>query len=201
MQTIPQEPFPSVKLYENLGVCHDKLGNSDSALHYLQASLAMFEADDRQNHARAYAMSMLGVARLHAGQTRAAIAICDEGLALAQELADLPMQEQCYSCLYQAHQEMGNAEKALPMYQRYVAVRDSITGEQRAKELIRIEVTYDFERLQLADSLKQVDARRQAEFAYQQRLSRERRSEAPVDPEAPSASWFWPVASGAACAT
>jgi class 3 adenylate cyclase/Tfp pilus assembly protein PilF len=160
--------------YSNLGVCHDKLGNSDSALHYLQASLAMFSADDRQNHAHAYAMSMLGVARLHAGQTAAAIAICEKGLAMAQELADLPMQEQCYSCLYQAYQELGNAEKALPMYQRYVAVRDSITGEQRAKELIRIEVTYDFERLQLADSLKQVDARRQAEFAYQQRLSRER---------------------------
>lgn len=160
--------------YTNLGACFDKLGRSDSALHYLEASVAMNGKEEGHTHAGGYAMCMLGVARLNAGQPHAAIRTCEQALALALELADLPMQEQGYGCLYRAHLALGDAPKALHMHQLYIAARDSISGEQRAKELLRIELTYGFEREQLADSLRQVDQRRQADFAYQTRLARER---------------------------
>ena len=160
--------------YSNLGACHDKAGNADSAMHYLEASLALFPSDDGQNHARNYAMTMLGVARLHAGQTRAAINDCLKALDLALELVDLPMQEQCYSCLHQAHEAIGDAPKALQMHKRYFAIRDSISGVDRAKELMRLELTYQFDQAMLADSLKRLEEKRLADIAAEQRLSRER---------------------------
>ena len=160
--------------FTNLGVCHDKMGRTDSALHYLERGLALFKPDDRGSHAHAYAMSSLGLVRLHAGRLRSAIATCSEALALANETGDLPIKEQCYSCLYQTYQALGDAHRALQMHKRYIAVRDSISGEKRAKEIVRIELTYDFERTRLADSLRRVDEQRQADFAYQQRLARER---------------------------
>jgi adenylate cyclase len=160
--------------YANLGICFDKLRQSDSALHYLELSVSMYPKNDRQNNALSHAMTMLGVARLNAGKHRTAARECQEALVLAEALNDLPMQERACNCLYQAYLALGDPSTALRMHQRYVALRDSMSGEQRAKELLRIELTYGFEREQLADSLHQVDQRRQAEFAYLTRLTKER---------------------------
>ncbi|HRD52984.1 MAG TPA: adenylate/guanylate cyclase domain-containing protein, partial [Flavobacteriales bacterium] len=160
--------------YTNLGVCFDKMGQSDSALHYLETSVGMYPKTDRQSHALSHAMTMLGVARLNAGQHHAAVEECQQALTLAEELGDLPMLERGCYCLYRAYLALGNTSKALYMHQRYIAARDSMSGEQRAKELLRLELNYHFERELLADSLRRVDEKRQAEFAYQQRLTKER---------------------------
>lgn len=160
--------------YTNLGVCHDKAGSSDSALYYLQASLTLYDKGDKMRHARGHAMSMLGLAWVRADRPGKAIPLCTDALEFAKALGDLPLQKQCYGCLYKAFHALGNESRAFFMHQRYVAVRDSIYGEQRAKELVRIELLYNFKQERLSDSLRRVDEQRQAEFSYQQRISRER---------------------------
>lgn len=161
--------------YTNLGVCFDKLGMSDSALHYLEASLALTpDLPDQSSSSRGLALCMLGMARLHAREPRAALGVCKQALAIAQGFGDLSLIAQCYECLYRAHLALGEHERALRMFENQVAVRDSISGEERAKELIRLDLTYNFEREKIQDSLARIDQQRQAEFAYQEHLGRER---------------------------
>lgn len=159
--------------YAHIGSCFDKLGRTDSALYYLQASLALIERlGDRFMQANVQAW--LGLAHLRAGHIAEALTWCGAGRVLAEELYTLPVMERCYDCLYQAHGKAGNTAQALLMLQRYMAVRDSMFGQERAKELTRIELTHTFERQRFADSLLQVEEQRRTDQAYQQRIRKER---------------------------
>lgn len=159
--------------YGNLGECFDKLGMQDSALHYLKASVGLF-AGSPHMQASVRAMYAYGLALLHAGRGQMAIGQCTRALALATSLGDKGLQKDCSLCLYQAHASQGNTVQALRHFERYVAIRDSMTNEQRDKEVIRLDMNYDFERTRLADSLVQADHQHQAELTYRYQLSRER---------------------------
>ncbi len=160
--------------YSNLGACFDKLGLSDSALHYLDVALELFTERERSGNARCTAIGERGMALLHVGRAADALIACKEALNLALAFGDLPMQEKCYNCLYQAYRSQGNAPRALWAHLAHVAVRDSIRGEERAKDLTRIELTYRFNQQLLMDSLVRIEERHQAELTSERRVSHER---------------------------
>jgi len=76
--------------------------------------------------------------------------------------------------LYKAYDQLGDAPKALAMLKRSVSIRDSLFGQEHAKELTRIDLTHTFEEEQLADSLVEDERRRTAELEYRAGLARER---------------------------
>ncbi|MBV6404814.1 MAG: tetratricopeptide repeat protein [Flavobacteriales bacterium] len=160
--------------FANLGTCFDKLGRTDSALHYLEAALALFPKSERSSNARCNAMVDRGLTLLHAGRTGEAITGCREALDLALALNDLPAQEKCYRCLFLAYGSKDDAPRALWAHKAYIAARDSIRGEERAKDLTRIELTYLFEQELLKDSLVRLEERRQADVASERRVGHER---------------------------
>ncbi|MCR9171686.1 MAG: tetratricopeptide repeat protein [bacterium] len=55
--------------------------------------------------------------------------------------------------LSQAHANMGNMKKAYEYHVRYADLKDSLLNESKVKEATQLEMTYDFEKEQLADSL------------------------------------------------
>lgn len=160
--------------YVNLGSCFERMGELDSATHYLELGLAAHNEIGGKRSGYVDGLRLLGMVHLHSGHYRSALDMCGEALALAQKAKDLPTQEGCYMCLSQTYEAMGDPAKALRMYRRYTAIRDSVSGNQRNKELIRLELTYNFERERLEDSLRQADKEHQAEMAYQFQLSKER---------------------------
>lgn len=159
--------------YGNLGECFDKLGIQDSALHYLKASVDLFTGTPHIQ-ASVRALYAYGMALLHAGRGQMAIGRCTRALALATSMGDRGLQKDCSLCLYQAQASLGNTVQALRHFERYVALRDSLTIEQRDKEVIRLDMNYDFERTRLADSLVQADHQHQAELTYRYQITRER---------------------------
>lgn len=64
-------------------------------------------------------------------------------------------QKSCY-CLYKSYQSLNKSELALTNYKKYVAMRDSIFGQEMTKEITELEMNYAFEKEQLADSLRYV---------------------------------------------
>ena len=159
--------------YAHMGSCFDKLQQQDSARHYLHRSLELIEPLDNPALEGRFSIS-LGLSHLHDGDANAAVRWCGKGLRMADALQSLPIQEKACDCLYQAHRALGQHAPALSMLQRYMAVRDSMFGQQRAKELMRIELLYDFEREQVTDSIARAAEKRTADAAYQQRIDRER---------------------------
>lgn len=160
--------------YINLGSCLERMGRLDSARHYLEAGLAAYDRLDGRGSGYLDGLRLLGLVHLRAGHHGTALRLCRTALDLALKAGDLPLQEGCYNCLYETYNAMGDAPGALAMFRQYAAIRDSISGAQRNKELIRLELTYNFERERVADSLKQADKEHQASMAYQYGLSQER---------------------------
>jgi len=79
------------------------------------------------------------------------------------------IQKSCL-CLFEANKALGKSAEALQYYQMYVAMRDSIFGQEMTKEVTRLELNYSFDKKQLADSLRFV-----AETQLQQeRIQRQR---------------------------
>ncbi|MBL7957035.1 MAG: tetratricopeptide repeat protein [Flavobacteriales bacterium] len=167
------EPRWIAVCYGNLGACFGKLGQLDSATHYLNASLDLVrkEGDDALT---GQTLVMLGRVMLQTGKAKEARALCEESLRLVEPLEALPIQEQCYDCLYQAYSGMHRSSDALTMLERLTAARDSMFGRERAKGLLRLELNYAHEREQLADSLARLEEQHKADIAYEQRLGRER---------------------------
>ena len=159
--------------YGNLGACHGKLGQLDSARHYLEAGLALVRTEG-DAALTGQTLVFLGRILLSAGSLNEALDRCEEALRLVDPLEALPIQEQCYDCLYRANARLNRNSEALSMLERLTAARDSMFGRERAKGLLRLEMNHAFEREQLADSLKRLEQQRQADIAHEQRLGRER---------------------------
>lgn len=159
--------------YANLGECFDKMGEGDSARHYLEASLALLDGKE-DDYRRSHVLRLLGMVYLHEGALADAVRHCRRSLELATTLKNLLQKKDCYDCLYQAYRGQGRTTEALQALEALGRARDSLFVVERGKENIRIEMEYQFEREQLADSLAQVEAQHQAEVVYQQRLTAER---------------------------
>ncbi|MBK7384507.1 MAG: tetratricopeptide repeat protein [Flavobacteriales bacterium] len=159
--------------YANMGSCFDKSGATDSARIYLRRGLSMIPRS--QNEYLQGSMNIrLGSTYLGSGKSQEAIRLCRIGLDAAERLKLLPMVQRGCECLFKAYKESGNAGEALRMYERFIAARDSMFGQDRAKELTRIELTHNFEQRQLADSLASAEQRRTADLAFQQGIRGER---------------------------
>ena len=159
--------------YSHIGECLDKLGRLDSARYYLVESRRLM-AGAPNRFVRGNVDVLLGLNMLHAGNAASAIEYCKTGLVTALELRTLNLEQNACDCLFQAYQTAGRDKDAIGMLKRYVVLRDSMFGQQLAKEITRVELTHTFEREQLADSLVRADEAREANAAQQQRLDRER---------------------------
>jgi len=62
------------------------------------------------------------------------------------------IQKSCL-CLFEANKALGKSAEALQYYQMYVAMRDSIFGQEMTKEVTRLELNYSFDKKQLAESV------------------------------------------------
>ncbi len=159
--------------YSHIGECLDKLGRLDSARYYLLESRRLM-ANTPNRFVRGNVDVLLGLTMLHGGNTSMAIDYCNAGLTTALELRTMNLEQNACDCLFQAYQAAGRDKEAIGMLKRYVVLRDSMFGQQLAKEITRVELTHTFEREQLADSLVRADERREADATQQQRLERER---------------------------
>ena len=165
-------PWMSVCL-SNMGSCHTRSGEEDSARYYLQRSMEMVPPSKDRNQ-YAYVAGLMGATYLSGGPWKQALHWCRESLRTAEEMQQMFLVQQQCECLYKAYDQLGDAPKALAMLKRSVSIRDSLFGQEHAKELTRIDLTHTFEEEQLADSLVEDERRRTVELEYRAGLARER---------------------------
>jgi len=157
----------------NIGSCQTRSGNEDSARYFLQRSMQLMPPSKDRNQ-YAYVAGLMGATYLARGPWERALHWCGESLRTAEEMQQMFVVQQQCECLYKAYDRLGDAPKALAMLKRSVSVRDSLFGQEHAKELTRIDLTHTFEEQQFADSLVEDDRRRTAELEYRTGLARER---------------------------
>ncbi len=88
------------------------------------------------------------------GKSDEAIRWCKEAYEVALSLNSKQELKKSCLCLHNAYAATDRPKEALHYYQQFVAVRDSLFGQEMTKEVTRLEMNYAFEKKQLADSLR-----------------------------------------------
>ncbi len=157
----------------HIGAAHKQLNNLDSAKIYLTQTLEGFQAGKEfQTLAMVYAE--LGQIALAEGNNTTALNWCQKGLNLASEVRVTNSQLSNCKCLYQAYENLQQPRQALAYYKRYAAYQDSTFNKEKAKEMTRIEMGHEFERQQIADSVRRSQEQLVLDLQHQEEIANER---------------------------
>ena len=78
----------------------------------------------------------------------------DKALAISKELKETYLERDALSQLYQIQKLKGNEAQALIEYEKFVALSDTINGEENKKDILRKELLFEFDKKAAEDSIK-----------------------------------------------
>lgn len=141
----------STALYK-LGHFFEDEGRMDSALFYYNAALELDRSiEDRESES--FALYSIANVRLKQGRTKEARSLAEEALAIAQS-SGYPLNiMRAAQVLHEALAKQGAWSKALAMLELHQQMKDSLSSAENAKKTVRLQMRYDFDRKQMADSI------------------------------------------------
>lgn len=157
----------STALYK-MGHFFEDADRLDSALWYYDASLKLDQAsEDRE--AESFAMYSIATVKLKQGRTKEAERLAERALAIAQE-SGYPLNiMRATQVLHDALAKQGRWARALEVLELHQQMKDSLNSAENAKKTVRLQMRYDFDREQLADSLAHLAA--MAEMENERRIA------------------------------
>jgi signal transduction histidine kinase/DNA-binding response OmpR family regulator/Tfp pilus assembly protein PilF len=139
------EPSGLVICDNNLGETYSRLGQYAKAEMFLQRALRMgSQINDKDNIMGV--LLALGDIRLKTGRAAESFAFFDKVYALASESKDNEKRLIVYKGLETANAQTGNFPKAYQFLSKWVALNDSVFGEENAKKIARIQAEYQSEK-------------------------------------------------------
>ncbi len=78
----------------------------------------------------------------------------NKALTLAKEMGSLEISKSSYEGLTKSDSAQGNFKQSLEHYKLFIAARDSMFNEESTKKNVQQQMQYDFDKKQVADSLK-----------------------------------------------
>ena len=149
-----QDTLLLATVYNNMGKLSRELGDNEKALRYLNLSLEnRKKINDKKGMARTY--GFFSEFYWATGDFAKAQTFLEKAISLSKEVGDLPTQRESYNMLFLLNREIGNADKALDAHVTYVALKDSIFNEASVKETMRLQMQFDFEKLEKERQVKQ----------------------------------------------
>ena len=145
-----QTDLPAVLV--TLGSSLVELGRLDEAeVHLMRAKELAERFMDNPNASLAY--TSLARLWLRRGDARKAVMYGEHGLQLAEAIQGVVQLRDATQLLHEAYKAMGNGNKALAMYERFIVLRDSSLKEDNQRSLLRFEYESENEKRALSDSL------------------------------------------------
>lgn len=148
--------------YNNIGKLYfNELNQPEKALEYLKKGLAVRElSGDMGEVARSlvilsnyyYRQKQYALGREHALRA----------VDIGTEMGSLDIQQAAYSCLSEIEEGRGDLSASLQAYRSYKKLSDSIQNQQASREIVRLQLQYDFEK---AEKLRESEAK-QSRFQY-----------------------------------
>lgn len=151
--------YNMTETYNDLGslFCEEK--QYDSAYYYFEQAL---ELSRRLHNIKSLQLSLsnLAVVNLAKKKYQESIRYANESLSHGTE--DLANAEFCYGVLSDAYRALKNYEQALVYTDKRKVIRDSIGNINKNKDLVRLQLQYDYDKKLSADSIR---------FSDQQKIS------------------------------
>jgi class 3 adenylate cyclase/uncharacterized protein HemY len=153
--------------FSNIGEIYSSQGDYLKAQEYFQKSIDIYEdISDIKGLASVYIN--MGLMSNERNNHSRAVTWCSKGLQMAEEIGLMEEQRNACQCLYDAHKEAGNSNKALFFHERVVMLNDSLQVEETTKELQQME----FARQVLADSLIREEEKLRIQMAHDAEVRR-----------------------------
>lgn len=137
----------------NIGSFYNDQGNYEEAISYLSRSLKLREEiEDKKGTATS--LNDLGILYKNKGDYNKAISYGKRSLKLAKEMGTTLEITHAANALFEAYKKNNQPKQALEMHELFIEMRDSINSEANRKEVIRQEYKYQYEKVAIADSIK-----------------------------------------------
>ncbi|MBC7861521.1 MAG: tetratricopeptide repeat protein [Bacteroidia bacterium] len=118
--------------------------------------------------------SNIGTVYLKTGKFKEAENFFLKGLDLSFKSGDLDARRDFEKDLSQVYDSTGRYALAFEHYKKHIAANDSIQSEQNTKKQTQLEMQYEFDRKQTADSIKNIESQKVETIKHQQEISRQR---------------------------
>ncbi len=141
-------------IYNNMGKLSRELGDSEKALRYLYLSLdTRKKINDKKGMARSY--GFLTEFYFSNGDFAKAQTFLEKSISINKEVGDLRTKRDDYNMLFLLNKEIGNADKALDAHVAYMAMKDSLFNDESVKEIMRLQMQFEYEKLEKERRVKQ----------------------------------------------
>jgi adenylate cyclase len=137
-----------------IGGCLMGMGRYADAYAVSLEAYATMEGASPRSRSRLEIGIQIGQILLRLGRAAEARKWCADVNREAAEIGSKQELQNSCLCLHDASMALNDSDAALRHYKCYVNMRDSIFGQEKTKELIRLELSYAYEKQHLADSLQ-----------------------------------------------
>lgn len=124
-----------------------------NAVSYFSEALNLAREIGEQRN-EAVALMGLGNCAIKLGEPVKGVELCESSLNIAEKIqSDGEIRDAC-KCLYYAHTALKNPAKALPYFERYISIRDTLNSAERIREIAQKQFEFDYTKKAAADSLR-----------------------------------------------
>jgi tetratricopeptide (TPR) repeat protein len=138
----------NAQLYMNLGVIMMDKKNFVNAEIYLKRGYEISEKTQDMFNISAVLGNLCLFYNL-TNNNKEAIKYGEKGYLIASEIGAIKQVSDNANFLRKAYRDIGNFEKSLYYFEKFVEANDSLTNEKKSKDIARHEVKYEFEKTQL----------------------------------------------------
>jgi tetratricopeptide (TPR) repeat protein len=156
--------------------CSDDGGNTKSAIKCYTLSLKLLE-EIGDKGGIATTLNNMAVIYENYGQYNLSAGYSKKALAFAGAAGSIIQSRDAAHNLYRSYKKAGLRSEALEMHELYFLLRDSIKSEESAKEVVRKEFKYNYDKQFVADSIKSAEAKKLTDaqlLVKEEQLAREK---------------------------
>jgi serine phosphatase RsbU (regulator of sigma subunit)/tetratricopeptide (TPR) repeat protein len=151
----------------NLGLIYSDLDSTQKAIEFYHRSLAeKIESSDENGESNV----LNAIAKIELEQKNIAVAkkYALQSFDIANKLEFPENTMKAAGLLYEIFKKEQNWKEALKMHETYTKMQDIVFNEENAQQAIRTEMNYEFDKKEVADSLKTVEERKINEVKFKQ---------------------------------
>ena len=165
-----EDPRSESRAYTNIGAEFTRQEEFNKALQFLNQSIQIKKGiNDQDGLASAYLYR--GENYLKTRQYNKAISDCSLSLQKAETSGAANLQKEASKCISLSLEKQGKHQQALTYYKRFNLMSDSLFNKNKAQEITRNEMNYQFEKQQLADSIAFHKLQTSQQVAYERELN------------------------------
>jgi tetratricopeptide (TPR) repeat protein len=159
--------------YNNIGNVHQQLGDHTLAMeNHLLALRIREEVGDRPGMAMSY--NNIGSLYLVLRNFTEAKAYLEKGLKFSLETKATVEIKTSHELLSQLYTLQGNPEKAYHHYKQFIAYSDSLQNEENTQKQTRLEMQFQFDKQQEADSIRNAEQLKHEALKHEQEIQQQR---------------------------